>query len=141
MRKTNAERQRAYRERHPERVKEQQRKWRENNKEYNSSRQRKYQIKANYGMSLDDYDAMLVGQKGQCAICGTTNPHNRWKVFAVDHCHETGKVRGLLCNKCNRGMGLLDDDADRLIKAAEYLNKHKVVTAEEKARKKENKID
>lgn len=135
---SNADRARRYRERHPDRIKEQQRKWRDANRQYNSDRQRQYQIKAKYGMSLEDYEVMFEAQGRVCAICGTDNPHNRWKVFAIDHCHETGEIRGLLCNKCNRGIGLLDDDPDRLTAAADYLLRHKEVTQEEKNKNKEN---
>jgi hypothetical protein len=67
---------------------------------------------------------MLVEQNYRCAICGTDKPTGKWVVFAVDHCHVTGKVRGLLCNECNRGMGLLRDDATLLRKAADYLDSH-----------------
>lgn len=136
-RMSNAERSRRYRERHPERATASAKKWRDANKEYNSVRQRQYQIKLKYGMTLEDYEVMFAEQGGVCKICGTDNPHNRWRVFAVDHCHDTGKIRGLLCNKCNRGMGLLDDNPDRLLAAANYLLSHKNITQEEKKKKKE----
>ena len=69
---------------------------------------------------------MLAQQEYKCAICNTDKPTGKWKVFAVDHCHETGEVRGLLCNECNRGMGLLRDNAELLRKAADYLDRHKI---------------
>lgn len=84
-------------------------------------RQRKSRLKVHYDMTEQDYEDMLLGQDGACKICGTTKPTGRWKVFAVDHCHATGKVRGLLCNECNRGIGLLGDNPDLLLKAALYL--------------------
>lgn len=84
-------------------------------------RGRKSQLKLSYGMTPEDYDQMFVKQGSCCSICKTTKPTGKWKVFAVDHCHETGQIRGLLCNECNRGMGLLKDNADLLRKAAEYL--------------------
>jgi len=65
---------------------------------------------------------MLDEQGGCCKICGTDKPTGKWKVFAIDHCHITGIVRGLLCNECNRGIGLLRDSADLLRKAADYLD-------------------
>lgn len=61
---------------------------------------------------------MLTKQKGLCAIC-----HKKMIKVNIDHCHATGKVRGLLCPECNRGLGLFYDDANRLISAAEYLKK------------------
>jgi hypothetical protein len=77
---------------------------------------------------MGDYDSMLVKQEGKCAICGTSNPVGEGNTtkrltfaFAVDHCHATGKVRGLLCNPCNRGIGFLKDDVDLLAKAIKYL--------------------
>ena len=77
-------------------------------------------LKANYGISLDEYSQMLEAQDNQCAICGTLYSVNT-KTFHVDHCHKTRKVRGLLCSKCNRGIGLLQDDPTILSKAIDYL--------------------
>jgi len=73
------------------------------------------------------FAALLEKQGGGCAICGRTKVTNgRWisthaKDLHVDHDHETGQVRGLLCNQCNVSLGLMDDEPDRLIRAAEYL--------------------
>lgn len=64
---------------------------------------------------------MLARQDGRCAICRTTFPGGRWGHFHVDHEHETGAVRGLLCTVCNIGLGYFDDSADRLAQAAAYL--------------------
>ncbi len=69
----------------------------------------------------DEYDAMLAAQDSRCAICETKNPAGRWGLFVVDHDHDTGKIRGLLCNRCNKCIGQLDDDPDLLRKAAAYL--------------------
>lgn len=102
------------------------------NKEYYSKRHRKYQLSKNYGITEDDYNNMLKSQNYCCAICGTDTPTGKWKVFAVDHDHTTGKVRSLLCNECNRGIGLLKDSPDLLMKAATYLIGHNVKTQNEK---------
>lgn len=102
------------------------------NPKYYSQRHRKYLLQKNYGISPAEYDALLKDQNYCCAICGTDKPTGRWKAFAVDHNHDTGAVRGLLCNECNRGMGLLKDDINLLRKAAEYLNKHDRKTKAEK---------
>lgn len=76
-----------------------------------------------YGITLEDYQRMLSNQKGVCAICHKNNSYaGKTRMFAVDHCHVTGKVRGLLCQSCNRALGLFGDDADRLLKASLYLN-------------------
>lgn len=70
--------------------------------------QRNAWLKARYGITASDYDAMLAAQDGRCAICGTTEPEGRRGVFCVDHDHETGAVRGLLCWPCNRRLGVLE---------------------------------
>lgn len=82
-------------------------------------RQRKYAFKKKYGITLDDYDAMLGQQEGRCAICFTL-PMPGSPLY-VDHCHDTGQVRGLLCQGCNSGIGQLGDDQNRLRSAIRYL--------------------
>lgn len=82
---------------------------------YNSE----YRIKINFGLTWDEYDALLVAQDGRCAICGGRPRKN---LLAVDHDHKTGEVRGLLCSRCNhRLLGSANDDPARLRKAADYL--------------------
>jgi Autographiviridae endonuclease VII len=71
-----------------------------------------------FGITEDQYHGMFDRQLGLCAICH--KPENDIKL-AVDHCHDTGKVRGLLCKRCNMGIGLLGDNPDTLISAAMYL--------------------
>lgn len=71
-----------------------------------------------YGLTVQDYDQMLSSQSGRCPICGKP-PEKR---LVVDHSHETGAVRGLLCGHCNTAIGFLRDDADSCSRAAEYLN-------------------
>jgi hypothetical protein len=72
-----------------------------------------------YGISLDDYEEMLAAQGNACAICREVCVTGR--ALAVDHDHETGQVRGLLCANCNRAIGMFQDDPDRLLDAATYL--------------------
>ena len=67
---------------------------------------------------------MLEIQGDACAICGTKDTGNR-KAFHVDHCHDTGKIRGLLCGNCNSGIGNLRDDINLLQRAIEYLQSTK----------------
>lgn len=71
-----------------------------------------------YGLSYSDWELLLIRQNHVCAIC--KRPETG-KTLAVDHCHRTGKVRGLLCAKCNQGIGMFDDNASSLRTAAEYL--------------------
>lgn len=97
--------------------------YRQANKEQVYEIERKSKIKKAYGISVEDYDRMLKEQGGGCAICGTTVPSERTRYFTVDHCHATGKVRGLLCTKCNRGLGMFNDHIQRLQSAADYLKR------------------
>ena len=83
--------------------------------------ERRSKFKTQYGITLDDYYAMLGRQGDGCGICKAPTPGGRTKFFAVDHCHTTGKVRGLLCTKCNRGLGLFNDNTDKLLNAVNYL--------------------
>jgi len=79
-------------------------------------------LKSAFGITIDDYFDMLEKQCGGCAICGTDKPgKGRFKYFAVDHCHETNKIRGLLCNDCNTALGLFKDRLDLLDAAKQYL--------------------
>lgn len=74
-----------------------------------------------YNISPEEYDKMLKEQNNCCKICKTSQ--EKLKVtLAVDHCHKTGKVRGLLCNKCNLALGLLKDDLALLQEAINYLS-------------------
>ncbi len=95
--------------------------WKDRNPSKHHDSTRASWLKSKYGITPEDYDQMLVKQHGCCGICGVDAPSRGNKYFAVDHCHKTGRVRGLLCNECNRGMGLLRDSSDLCRKAAEYL--------------------
>jgi hypothetical protein len=95
-------------------------------------RVRQTNLRNNYQMSLDEYDAMFEAQKGLCAICckpETSKLRGVVKRLAVDHDHSTGKVRDLLCNACNRAIGLMRENPEVFYKAAEYLKKHKPESA------------
>jgi hypothetical protein len=74
-------------------------------------------IRSKYGISWREWGALLVAQSGRCAICSDPMPDPH-----VDHCHETGAVRGLLCSACNRGLGAFRDDSLRLHAAITYLS-------------------
>lgn len=95
----------------------------------NPDKVRATQIKLKFGLSWDEYINMYAQQHGCCAICKTPlelygSVKDKYKVANVDHCHNSGKVRGLLCNKCNVGIGALMDSPTVLRNAAEYLEKY-----------------
>lgn len=92
----------------------------ESHKEQIQAQRRDADFKRKYGISLAERDAMLEAQGGRCAICQTDAPGPRG--LFVDHCHETGRVRGLLCHKCNYAVALLCDDPGRCRRAATYLS-------------------
>lgn len=75
-----------------------------------------------YGITVEQYNVMYEAQAGRCAVCGGTDSGDpRFNTLHIDHDHKTGAVRGLLCSRCNRGMGSFSDDPDRLLAAAAYL--------------------
>lgn len=80
-----------------------------------------------YNMTPADYTELLESQSGKCAICGTTSSGGRYKkYFHVDHEHTTGRLRGLLCSRCNISIGKFNDDSVLLQKAADYLKQFEV---------------
>jgi nitrate/TMAO reductase-like tetraheme cytochrome c subunit len=82
------------------------------------------QLKINYGISLEEWNSMLIAQEFQCAICKTSDPGDQnSKAWQTDHCHETGKVRGILCRQCNLGLGYFKDNVKALQEAIAYLEK------------------
>ena len=87
----------------------------------NPSVHRGYLYKQKYGLTLEQYDQMVVAQNGVCLVCGTDSPMGHHKRFVVDHNHTTGEIRGLLCSNCNLGLGCFSDNPNFLLKAAQYL--------------------
>lgn len=88
----------------------------------NPDRRRNYQLKSRFGISLDDYNTLLVQQGNSCAIC-KVEKCSTGRSFSVDHCHETDIVRGLLCKNCNLLIGLGKNSVEVLTSAAAYLDK------------------
>lgn len=82
---------------------------------------RKAQRLTKYGLTPPEINALMAKQSNACAICETTGLEGPKRFPFVDHCHSTGKVRGLLCENCNLGLGQFMDRPDWLRKAAEYL--------------------
>lgn len=100
------------------------REWASRSKDGDVTNARRLSLWAAYRITPSEYDALLSSQGGSCAICGSTKKKMRKGVeleFPVDHCHVTGRIRGILCDGCNRAMGLLGDDGHRIQKAIDYL--------------------
>lgn len=124
---------RAYRAAHKAEINERLRRKRATDPEYRERRRarcrgargRRNMLKTHYGMSLEDYDALLARQKFACAICKkrTEQP------LCVDHCHSSGVVRGLLCNKCNVGLGCYGDEPNLTLAATLYLMASRIARA------------
>ena len=86
------------------------------------NKSRKSYLKIVYGMTPEQYAQLLESQGGGCAICGNReNFRGNQKMHHVDHDHVAGRVRGILCAKCNSGLGFFDDDETKLTKAIVYL--------------------
>lgn len=104
----------------PAKMRKQQRRWRKLNPR-TPAQSYKMALKSKYGLSVEDFNALLDKQDNRCVICSekfTSTKHRH-----VDHCHTTKKVRGLLCQFCNTGLGNFRDSPDRLRAAANYLEK------------------
>ena len=86
-------------------------------------KQLNYTLKKMYNITLEDYNNILNSQESQCAICKGKEPGGNFKRFLIDHCHTTGKIRGLLCLNCNTMLGHSKDNILILTNAIKYLNK------------------
>lgn len=103
---------RKYRAKHREKIQAQRRAWYAANRTAEARRVLGWRIKRDFGLTLAEYDD-LISQP--CALCGATEN------IVLDHCHETNRVRGPLCQTCNKAIGMLGDDPDRLRAAADYI--------------------
>ena len=77
-------------------------------------------LQKTFGLTLTDFTSLLTKQKGTCAICNSNTPGGRG-TWHVDHCHESGTIRGLLCMNCNQGLGRFHDNTTFLQNAINYL--------------------
>ena len=77
-------------------------------------------IRRTYGITLDDYYKILKDQGGGCKLCGRTEDQEGRKL-AIDHCHTSGNIRGILCANCNQALGLLYDSTSTMQRAIEYI--------------------
>lgn len=125
-RELNRDRLKAYDKKHYEDNKEAKKaynkKYRENNKGKIYAYYRPFRLKKLYNLSLEDYNTILNSQNGKCAIC--TEDLDLGKHTHVDHCHKTGRVRGILCGKCNTALGGFRDNRDLLLSAVKYVDKN-----------------
>lgn len=104
-----------------ERVQKLRKSWRVENKQ----KMRENNYKKSYGVTIEDYDKMFKQQDGKCSICFSAETKNKnYGYFAIDHCHKTGKVRGLLCDKCNTALGSFQDSPEVLLRAIQYLKEN-----------------
>lgn len=87
-----------------------------------------YYLRKKYGLEVDEYEALLDSQDRKCAICGKQDGGKGARQsrdrLCVDHDHDTGAIRAMLCNNCNAGIGYLADDPTRLLDAMLYLIAH-----------------
>ncbi len=113
----NRERARRWAQENPERVAARELAYRASGRKRIANR--KSHLKRSYGLTVEEYDAMLAQQNGVCAVC--ERPPTLGISLHVDHDHETGRIRGLLCFRCNNALGDLEDDPGLLRAAAHYL--------------------
>ena len=104
-----------YKERNNERVRVWGAKYRKSDKGFDA------RLRKAFGIGIVDYNQMLEKQNGKCAICNSTKGNEKKHRLFVDHCHETNKVRGLLCGKCNTGIGYFQNEPILLGSAIDYL--------------------
>lgn len=125
--KSQRERSKRYRDKNRARLKEQ---WRQEKRDFYRTDKgflvsRSWYLRKQFGITLEQYDEMHKSQGGVCSICAKPEVEMRGmkvKHLAVDHCHRTGKIRGLLCQRCNKMLGYSRDNPRVLLAAVEYLN-------------------
>ena len=124
-------REKAYRQANKEKIKIRTKNWAIKNKDKvnqkskewqrkNPEKVRNNQLRYEYGITIDDYNQLLIKQENRCAICKRHSD----KTLVVDHNHQNGKVRGLLCRTCNTAIGLLNDNYLLLLEASNYLQSY-----------------
>lgn len=95
----------------------------------NPDLKRKHYLKSEYGMTIEEYEIKLASQGGACAVCKSTSPKCiQHKHLYIDHCHATGKIRDILCGRCNAAIGQAEENPERLEDLAAYIRKHKEST-------------
>lgn len=97
--------------------------WHANNKDWVRRKNRETALKRYYGITPEQYAQMLELQDGKCLVCGSTGNSESDTPLAVDHCHDTMRIRGLLCAPCNMGLGHFRDDTSLMRLAIAYLER------------------
>ena len=105
-----------------------------------SDEAQRYICEKKHGITLDRYNDLFAQQKGKCAICGTHESQLSKKGLAIDHDHETNKVRGLLCGNCNRALGFFKDDIKNLKRAIRYIQTNKMAVKPTDGRTRNNEL-
>lgn len=95
--------------------------YRQENKTKIRKQSRDYILRLRYGITEIEFNQQFEKQGKKCALCDSNKSDK--KNFVVDHCHKTGKIRGILCSYCNRALGMFKDSKDNLIKAIKYIEK------------------
>lgn len=113
MRLTSSQRTRAWQKRNPGKLPTRAQK---------SSYDREHNLQKKYGISHSQYEELLRRQGGRCALCRSDKPLSVSGRFHIDHCHDTDRIRGLLCAKCNLGLGSLGESPQLLMRALDYLD-------------------
>jgi len=112
----------AYRSANREKVRAANKVWRD----ANPGSAKKGSLKFHYGISVEEHEALRLKQDNKCASCGWVFDGTKLLGPFVDHDHATGKVRALLCHKCNTALGLMGEDANKLIALSSYIKQHQI---------------
>lgn len=115
---------RKWREKNREKSRKSVREWHAKNSHKLQRLRRLSRLKTAYGLSGEAYEALLTGQAFGCAICGSQQGCSKGRKLFVDHNHETKKIRGLLCSKCNFLIGIAGDKPEILSKAISYIERN-----------------
>lgn len=110
-----------YRKNNKDQIKQYNKEYKKEYYQLNKNKIKQHQLKRKYNISLEHYNQMLIEQNHKCKICNIDEV-KLTKKLAVDHDHKTGFIRGLLCHSCNVAIGLLQESAEIIEKAAKYIN-------------------
>lgn len=113
-----------YRETHLEKMKKYDKQYREKYREKYWDKNKNRHLKRQHNITIEDYNKLFDQQKGRCGIC-RKHQSTLSRALCVDHDHKTNRIRGLLCDKCNRAIGIFHDNIGELMASVKYLKKYK----------------